>query len=190
MYLILILWHDATLVVSSSGWSLFSFPLPLSPLHLSRSVLFTIFFLFLFFLFFLLLTAVVRRFCVCLPERGRKRSRKFICRDMASYSKTRMIYLHGVEGETGEMDLPGKGLSSVTRRGENAKCIFWKKCANPLSKPCGSSFAVFAFIRPMNSLGLSFRAWLKNVWREVKHNLFQHLIDLLIRYKRKILKIT
>lgn len=29
-----------------------------------------------------------------------------------------MIYLHGVEGETGEMDLPGKGLSSVTRGGK------------------------------------------------------------------------
>lgn len=57
------------------------------------------------------------RFCVCLPDGGRKRSRKFICRDVAPYSKTRMIYLHGAEGETDEMDLLEKGLSSVTRRG-------------------------------------------------------------------------
>jgi hypothetical protein len=58
-----------------------------------------------------------------------------------------MIYLHGAEGETREMDLLGKGLSSVTRTAaaavaaaagkgemrqgvegekgrENAKCIF------------------------------------------------------------------
>lgn len=75
------------------------------------------------------------RFYVCLVDGGRKRSRKFICRDVAPYSKTRMIYLHGAEGETREMDLLGKGLSSVTRKGENAKCIFWMERANPLSKP-------------------------------------------------------
>jgi len=44
-YLISILWHDAIPIVSSTVLCLFSFPLSLSPLHLSHSVLFAILFL-------------------------------------------------------------------------------------------------------------------------------------------------
>lgn len=134
-------------IVSRSAWCLFSFPLPPSRLFtLARSssslryplsILPSFFPLFrslrfLFLLLFLLLhAATARRFCVCLSDGGRKRSRKFICRDVAPYSKTRMIYLHGAEGETDEMDLLEKGLSSVTRRsgggGEKREMYFLKE---------------------------------------------------------------
>lgn len=49
---------------------------------------------------------------------GRKRSRKFICRDVPPRSKTRMIYLHGAEGETETRWIYStrESLSSVTSR--------------------------------------------------------------------------
>lgn len=163
------------------AWCLFSFPLPLSLLHFTIPPSPFLVPLFPFSSLYIssfsssssFNAATACRFCVCLPDGGRKRSRKFICRDVAPYSKTRMIYLHGAEGETDEMDLLEKGLSSVTRGGggRNVKCIFWKKRANPLSKPCGSSSIVFALVRPMNSPG--FRAWLRNVRREFERDLFR-----------------
>lgn len=57
--------------------------------------------------------------------------------------------------------------------GGDVKCIFWKKRANPLSKPCGSSSIVFA--RLMNSPG--FRAWLRNVRCEPERDLFRRNDD-------------
>lgn len=118
--------------------------------------LFTCLFLFLPFSFPLSLPLSPRhRFYVCLPDGGRKRSRKFICRDVAPRTAKHEWYIYMAPREKpGEMDLLGKGLSSVTPegwrgkgRGGNAKCIFWKELANPLSKPRGSSSTVFALIR-------------------------------------------
>lgn len=67
-------------------------------------------------------------FYVCLPDGGRKRSRKFICRDVAPYSKTRMIYLHGAEGETGRDGFTRERFIERYAKGKteggNAKCIF------------------------------------------------------------------
>lgn len=83
---------------------------------------------FRFLILFLLLLLLTHRFCVCFPDGGRKRSRKFICRDVAPYSKTRMIYLHGAEGETGRDGFTRERFIERYAEGKkekrNAKCIF------------------------------------------------------------------
>lgn len=82
----------------------------------------------------------------------------------------------------GEMDLLGKGLSSVTsgerRREETRNVFFERKLANPLSKPRGSSSTVFTLIRlRWILLEPGFRAWLKNVWCEFERDLFRRSTD-------------
>jgi len=112
-----------------------------------------------------------------------------------------MIYLHGAEGETREMDLLGKGLSSVTRtaavavaaaaageermrqegreeKGEEMRNVFFEWDALIHSRSRARKFVrtVFAPIRPMNSPEPGFRISKKRV--RCRRDLFRPSTDL------------